>query len=96
MSMDDMDHAALDAQLRRESLTECAECGWDFNDGKLLRRRAKGLDVCISCAIDLNLELDVEDSHDVAEHQGSSRADSHDGGNYYSSERMDAARRIGH
>lgn len=95
MSMDQMDHARLNEQLRREQLTECAECGWEFHEGKLLRRRAKDMDVCVSCAIDLGLEheLHEDDLADLAERASGAGGESD--GPYYSSERMDAARRIG-
>lgn len=96
MSMDAMDHAKVTEQLRLESLTECEACGDTFTDRLISTRRARGMNVCIQCARDNDQPLDAEDLNDLAEEYWTGREQAAGDGGYYSSERMDAARRIGH
>lgn len=52
-----------------ENATECAICGDDFNENKLHSRKAKGLhNICLGCAHVEGLEIDPDDSADLAEH----------------------------
>lgn len=94
MTMDSIDNARLLEQQRLEALTECEVCGDDFNSRRIRNRRARGMNVCISCAEDGGQELDVEDLNDLSEEYWTGREASAGDGGYYSSEAMARAGRI--
>lgn len=67
-----VDHAG-EGRDAGSGATECEACGDDFDAGKLYHRRARGMNICIQCALHMAEQLEPEDLNDLSEHYWSGR-----------------------